>query len=80
MKVNYTTKNGRLSVELEADSQKALWAQLGAFQETFEESACGKCGSDDVLEGGGKEDNHCNSCKHEWTHQPPEAWWWLARK
>ena len=73
MKANYTSKNGRLTVELESDSQKGLWAQLAAFQETFEEPACGKCNSGDLkfvvrktTDGKKKEfDYHelrCNKC------------------
>ena len=48
MKVKYTTSNGRLSVELEADSQKDLWAELSSFQEVFEESKCLKCDSENL--------------------------------
>lgn len=48
MKVTYTTKNGRLSVELEADSPKTLWKQLSKFQEVFEETSCGKCGKSNL--------------------------------
>ena len=36
MKVSYTTNNQRLTVELEADSPKTLWAELAQFQEVFE--------------------------------------------
>ena len=43
MKINYTTADKRLTVELEADSQKALWKELARFQEVFEEGMCGKC-------------------------------------
>lgn len=48
MKLNYTTRNGRMSVELEGDTQQAIWEQLGTFQEIFEEAACGKCGSENL--------------------------------
>ena len=48
MKVLYTTKNGRLSVELEAETQTSLWKQLSVFQEIFEENTCKKCNSDDI--------------------------------
>lgn len=48
MKVRYTTNNRRLSVELEADNQKGLWAELAAFQDTFEESKCLKCNGEDL--------------------------------
>lgn len=36
MKLVYKTRNGRMQAELEADTQTELWAQLAAFQETFE--------------------------------------------
>ena len=48
MKVNYQTKNGRLSVQLEGDSQKEIFEQISRFQEVFEETACGKCGSENI--------------------------------
>ena len=41
MKLLYTTKNGRLQVELEADTQSDLWRELARFQEVFEETASG---------------------------------------
>lgn len=48
MKLNYTTKNGRISVAFEGEGQKQVWAQLANFQEIFEEQMCGKCGSENV--------------------------------
>lgn len=48
MKVQYKTGDGRLSVELEGESQKDLFEQLCRFQEVFEEPGCGKCHSTDV--------------------------------
>ena len=48
MKVNYTSANGRVSVELEGDGQKDIFAQIARFQEVFEESKCGKCGSENL--------------------------------
>jgi ribosomal protein L40E len=48
MKISYTTHNGRINVQLEADSQKALWKELAHFQEVFEETRCGKCDSNDL--------------------------------
>jgi len=48
MKVNYTTKNGRISVELDGDTQREIFSQLSSFQEVFDETVCAKCGSDDV--------------------------------
>ena len=37
MKLTYTTKNGRISVELEGDSHREIFNQIGKFQEVFEE-------------------------------------------
>jgi hypothetical protein len=48
MRVNYTTKSGRISVELDGDTQREIFSQLSSFQEVFDETVCGKCGSDDV--------------------------------
>jgi len=48
MKVNYTTKNGRMTVELEADGHAGLWKELASFQEVFEEDICGKCQSNNL--------------------------------
>ena len=48
MKVNYKTINGRLSVELEGDSQRDIFQEIARFQEVFEETVCGKCGSDNI--------------------------------
>ena len=42
MKVTYTGTNGRLKVELEAESQVDLFQQLSEFQEIFDETECGK--------------------------------------
>ena len=48
MKVTYQTKNGKLKVELEGDSQRDIFGEISKFQEVFEEDACGKCGSDNI--------------------------------
>jgi translation initiation factor 2 beta subunit (eIF-2beta)/eIF-5 len=48
MKLTYTTKNGRITAELEGESQKDLFGELNKFQEVFEENICGKCGNEDV--------------------------------
>ena len=48
MKVTYTGTNGRLKVELEAESQVDLFQQLGEFQEIFDETECGKCQSENL--------------------------------
>jgi hypothetical protein len=39
MKVTYTTKNGRMTVEFEVSSQKELFRELHRFQEVFEDTA-----------------------------------------
>tara|TARA_R100000005_G_C4990625_1_gene198080 strand:- start:243 stop:572 length:330 start_codon:yes stop_codon:yes gene_type:complete len=46
MKVTY--QEGKLSVQLECDSQKELFTQLAQFQEVFSENKCGKCGSENL--------------------------------
>jgi hypothetical protein len=48
MKVNYTTKNGRIAFEFEADNHVGIWKNLSALQEVFEEEKCLKCGSDNL--------------------------------
>lgn len=48
MKITYTTKNDRIKVEIEGDSQRDLFDQISKFQEVFEEGICGKCGHEDV--------------------------------
>lgn len=48
MKLNYTTNNGRMSVELESDSQTGLFKEIASFQEVFEINTCGKCGCQDI--------------------------------
>jgi ribosomal protein L40E len=48
MKVNYTTKNGRLVFEFEADNQVGVWKQLASLQEVFEEEKCQKCGGTEL--------------------------------
>ena len=66
MKVNYTLKN--LSVTFDCDTQKDLFAQLASFEEVFGETACGKCGSENlrfvVRENDGNEyyELRCNDC------------------
>ena len=41
MKVNYKTGNGRISVEIEGDSQRDIFAEIARFQEVFEDTNCG---------------------------------------
>ena len=48
MKVSYTTKNERLTTEIEGDSPRDIFASIAKFQEVFEETACGKCGSENL--------------------------------
>jgi hypothetical protein len=49
MKVRYTSGNGQLVFDIEAETAKALFSQLGAIQELFEaETKCGMCGSADI--------------------------------
>ena len=48
MKVNYTSGDGRLTVEVEGETQKNIFDELAKFQEVFEHSTCGKCSSTDV--------------------------------
>lgn len=69
MKLTYTTPNGRLSVQLEADDHRAVFSDLATFQEVFQEDECGKCGSTDVrfvvreVDGNKYHEIHCQ--KHE---------------
>ena len=48
MKVTYTSKNGRISIEIEGDSPRDVFADIARFQEVFEETTCGKCGSENL--------------------------------
>lgn len=48
MKMRYTTPNGRLTFELEADTGKAAFAVIARIQELFEEPDCGQCGSKNI--------------------------------
>jgi len=50
MKVVYTTKDGRISVEIEGKTQTDIVEQLSEFQEVFEDRVCKKYGksSDNV--------------------------------
>ena len=68
MKVQFKSKSGRLSVEVEGDTQKDVFRQLSAFQEVFEQTKCGKCGSEDLrfvvrdVEDNDFYELHCNEC------------------
>ena len=48
MKVTYTTKNHRLTAEIEGDSPRDVFESIARFQEVFEENVCGKCGAENV--------------------------------
>jgi DNA-directed RNA polymerase subunit RPC12/RpoP len=48
MKIKYQTGSGRVSVEVEGDTQKDIFKQLSAFQEIFDESSCKKCSSENL--------------------------------
>jgi len=48
MKATYRTRDGRLSVDIEGDDQRSIFAEIARFQEVFEENVCGKCSSDNI--------------------------------
>ena len=48
MKINYTTKNQRLNVEINTDSIKDAFKELAIFQEVFDETNCQLCKNDDL--------------------------------
>jgi len=48
MRLSYTTKNNRLQVEIEGESQRDLFNELNKFQEVFESDVCGKCQGEDI--------------------------------
>ena len=50
MKVVYTTRDGRLTAEIEGSTQAEVWENLANFQDVFENTTCTKNGesSDDV--------------------------------
>ncbi|MAF25512.1 hypothetical protein CL634_08075 [bacterium] len=48
MKISYTGNNGRVTVQLEGDTQAEVFAQLASFQEVFDETECGKCQSENL--------------------------------
>lgn len=51
MKLTYTTGDGRMSVEIEGNSDKELFRKLAHFQEVFEDTPAAKIG-DKIVEGG----------------------------
>lgn len=49
MKVRYTSSNGQLVFDVEAETAKDLFSQLGSIQDIFEaETKCGMCASVDI--------------------------------
>jgi hypothetical protein len=48
MKLTYTTANNRIRAEFDADTHRELFTQISKFQEVFEETKCGKCGSENL--------------------------------
>jgi len=48
MKVNYTTNNNKINVEIEGDSHRDIFDQISRFQEVFEQGTCGKCSSENL--------------------------------
>lgn len=48
MKIEYTTRNGRIKAQFENESAKELFTDINKFQEVFEEDTCGKCGCQDI--------------------------------
>ena len=68
MKLNYTTANGRVSVEFDGNSQKEFVKQIAAFEEVFGETKCGKCDSENIkfvvrtVNGNDYYELRCNDC------------------
>ncbi|MBD3318844.1 hypothetical protein GF342_02955 [Candidatus Woesearchaeota archaeon] len=48
MKLNYTTQNQRLQVQIDANAVKDAFKQLAEFQEVFDEQQCGACESKNI--------------------------------
>ncbi|MBU0460717.1 MAG: hypothetical protein KKH52_01680 [Nanoarchaeota archaeon] len=48
MKINYTTKNQRLNVEINSDSVKDAFKELAIFQEVFDEDSCQLCHNEEL--------------------------------
>ena len=48
MKINYTTTNQRINVEIESQNAKDAFKQLAEFQEVFDEQSCGMCQSQNI--------------------------------
>jgi hypothetical protein len=68
MKVEYTTQNNRLKVEIDANTPKEVFKELASFQEVFAETICGACNSEDLkfqvrtVEGNDYYEMRCKSC------------------
>jgi hypothetical protein len=48
MKINYTSKNNRMNLQIESESAKDAFKKLAEFQEVFDEKCCQQCKSDDL--------------------------------
>jgi hypothetical protein len=49
MKAHYRTRNGRIVVEVQAETQKGLFKAIAEAQSVFEaDERCGLCLSDDI--------------------------------
>lgn len=68
MKINYTTKNQRLNVEIDSDSVKETFKKLAEFQEVFDESHCQLCNHEDLqfvvrtVDGNDYHELKCKNC------------------
>lgn len=75
MRVNYRSNDGRIGVEVEGNTQSAVFEEIARFQEVFESNTCGKCKSANVqfvvrsaLDPKTKKNNkyyeyRCNGCR-----------------
>ena len=68
MKINYTSLNQRMKVEIETDSVKETFKKLAEFQEVFDESQCGLCENENLqfivrtVEGNDYYELKCKAC------------------
>ena len=68
MKISYTTSNGRITAEFDAESHRGLFNEINKFQEVFEEDTCGKCKGQDIkyivrtVDDNQYYELKCNSC------------------
>jgi len=70
MKATLSTMGGRLTFEVDADTSKDLFEQIGSIQEVFDaEQQCGCCESDDIhfvrreTQGFDFYELHCQACR-----------------